>query len=168
MVGTAPRKMQAIGEYTWGRRALHFVGVSVEEHESHAGRLGGGCAAEVLLLAVAQHCGSNKRKWEEARDLGIPWQRKRWTSLTDLQRYYNDAVARALELHSFDEDAALSGSSARDLPPAPCADPQPALILRLRGPTAKTKKEPEEEEWPEPDAQTSSQRLQKPLIKDMP
>ena len=122
MVGTAPRRRQAIDQYTWGRRALHFAGVSVEEHEAHAGRLGGGCAAEVLLLAVAQQCGSNKRKWEQARDLGIPWQRKRWTSLTDLQRYYNDAVARALELHSCDKDAALSRSSARDLPPASCAD----------------------------------------------
>ena len=68
--------------------------------------MGSGCAAEMLLLIVARQCGSNKRKWLQARDLGIPWQRKRWTSLTDLQREYNDAV-RALELRSCDEDAAL-------------------------------------------------------------
>ena len=83
--------------------------------------MGSGCAAEMLLLIVARQCGSNKRKWLQARDLGIPWQRKRWTSLTDLQREYNDAV-RALELHSCDEDAALSRSSARNLPPGSCAD----------------------------------------------
>ena len=45
------------------------------------------------------------------------------------------------------------------MPPAPCADPQPALILRLRGPTAETKKEPEEKEWPELDAQKSSKKV---------
>ena len=60
------------------------------------------------------------------------------------------------ELGSIDEDVALSGSSARDLPPAPCADPPP-LILRLRGPTAQTSKE--EEPWPEPDAQKSSKKV---------
>ena len=86
-----------------------------------AGRVGSGCAAEMLLLIVARQCGSNKRKWLQARDLGIPWQRKRWTSLTDLQREYNDAV-RALELRSCDEDAALSRSSARNLPPGSRAD----------------------------------------------
>ena len=116
------RKKQAIDQYTWGRRALRFAGISVEEHEVGAGRMGSGCAAEMLLLLiVARQCGSNKRKWLQARDLGIPWQRKRWTSLTDLQREYNDAV-RALELHSCDEDAALSRSSARNLLPGSCAD----------------------------------------------
>ena len=99
MVGRAPRKRQAIDKYTWGRRALHFAGISVEEHASHAGRLGGGCAAEVLLLAVAQHCGGNKRKWEEARDLGIPWQtetldiRERLTAI--LQRRCGQSAAAA-------------------------------------------------------------------------
>ena len=119
--GRPPRKKQAIDQYTWGRRALRFAGISVEEHEVGAGRMGSGCAAEMLLLIVARQCGSNKRKWLQARDLGIPWQRKRWTSLTDLQREYNDAV-RALELHSCDEDAALSRSSARNLPPGSCTD----------------------------------------------
>ena len=104
--GRPPRKKQAIDQYTWGRRALRFAGISVEEHEVGAGRMGSGCAAEMLLLIVARQCGSNKRKWLQARDLGIPWQRKRWTSLTDVQREYNDAV-RALELRSCDEDAPL-------------------------------------------------------------
>ena len=90
--GRPPRKKQAIDQYTWGRRALRFAGISVEEHEVGAGRMGSGCAAEMLLLIVARQCGSNKRKWLQARGLGIPWQRKRWTSLTDLQREYNDAV----------------------------------------------------------------------------
>ena len=119
------RKKQAIDQYTWGRRALRFAGISVEEHEVGAGRMGSGCAAEMLLLIVARQCGSNKRKWLQARDLGIPWQRKRWTSLTDLQREYNDAV-RALELHSCDEDAALLRSSARNLLLGSCTDPNAA------------------------------------------
>ena len=119
--GRPPRKKQAIDQYTWGRRALRFAGISVEEHEVGAGRMGSGCAAEMLLLIVARQCGSNKRKWLQARDLGIPWQRKRWTSLTDLQREYNDAV-RALELHSCDEDVALSRSSARNLLPGSRTD----------------------------------------------
>ena len=138
-------RRQAIDQFAWGRTALHFAGISVAEHEGLARKLGVGAAGEVLLLVIAQECGANRCKWLQASDLGIPWQAKRWTSLTGLQGAYNDAVAKAQKLDSFDEDVALSGSSARDLPPAPCADPQPALTLRLRGPTAETEKEPETE-----------------------
>ena len=155
MVGTAPRRRQAIDQYAWGRAALHFAGISVEEHEALARRLGGGGAGEVLLLVIAQKCGTDTRRWQQAKDLGIPWQAKRWTSLTGLQRDYNDAVAKAGELRSLGEAAALSssstlslpgdarsstppgalhpckepkqpGSARRDVPPAPCADPPPA------------------------------------------
>ena len=118
MVGAAPRRRQAIDQFAWGRAALHFAGISVAEHEGLAQKLGVGAAGEVLLLVIAQQCGTNTRKRQRARDLGIPWQAKRWTSLTGLQRDYNDAVANAGELTSLDEDAALSSSSARDLPPA--------------------------------------------------
>ena len=69
----------------------------------------------MLLLVIAQQCGANTRKWQRAKNLGIPWQTKRWTSLTNLQRNYNDAVL-SVELDSFDEDVALSGSSGRDEP----------------------------------------------------
>ena len=88
-----------------------------------ARKLGVGVAGEVLLLVIAQQCGTDTRKLQQARELGIPWQSKRWTSLTGLQQYYNDAVAKALKLDIIDEDAALSDSSARDLTPAPCSDP---------------------------------------------
>ena len=66
-------------------------------------------------------------------------------------------MAKSLRLDIIDEDAALSGSSARDLPPAPCSGPPPPRILRLRGKTTQTSKE--DEEWPEPDAQKSSKKV---------
>ena len=111
MVGAAPRRRQAIDQFAWGRAALHFAGISVAEHEGVARKLGVGAAGEVLLLVIAQQCGGNTYKWQQAKDLGIPWQAKRWTSLTGLQRDYNDAVAKAGKLTSLDEDAALSSSA---------------------------------------------------------
>ena len=71
-------------------------------------------------LSFRKKCKSNKRKWQEAKDQGIPWLQKRWSSLTILQEDYNDAVATAL-------DDAVSDSAAPDLQPAPCADPHAAL-----------------------------------------
>ena len=136
---------------------MHFAGISVEEHEGLARKLGVDAVGEVLLLVIAQQCGTDMCKWQQARDLGIPWQAKRWTSLTGFQRDYNDAVAKALKLDSFYEDAPLAGSTARHLPLAPCAVPPAARILRLRGPTAQTSKE--KEECPEPDAQKSSKKV---------
>ena len=139
MVGAAPRQRQAIDQYAWGRAALDFARISVEEHEALAEKLGGAGAAEVLLLVIAHQCATNTRKWQLAMDLGIPWQKKRWTCLTGLQHDYNDAVAKAQELDSFAEEPALSASSARDLAPAPCADQDAAFrahplarILRRR------------------------------------
>ena len=71
MVGTAPRRFWV----PWDRAALDFVGMSVEVHEKLAERLGVAAAADVLLLVVAHHCGTNEHKWEQARDLGIPWKK---------------------------------------------------------------------------------------------
>ena len=129
MVGVPPRRTQAIDHFAWGRAALRFAGISTTDHEKLARKLGAGAAGEVPLLVVAQQCGTNARKRQEARDLGIPWQTKRWTFLTGLQRDYNDAVAKAQELDTLDEDAALSDSSAggafagdaRSSTPALCA-----------------------------------------------
>ena len=86
MVGTAPRRRPVIDEFAWGRAALHFARISVEEHEELAQKLGVGAAGEVLLLVIAKQCGTDPRKWQQARDLGIPWQAKSWTSLTGLQK----------------------------------------------------------------------------------
>ena len=72
MVGVPPRRRQAIDQFAWGRAALHFAGISVEEHEAFARRLGGGGAGEVLLLVIAQKCGTDTRRWQQARELGIP------------------------------------------------------------------------------------------------
>ena len=165
MVGLPPFRRHAIGRFLWGRRALEFAGISVEEHERLARKLGDGVVAEVLLLVIARQCGTNMRKWQEARYLGIPWQTKRWTSLTGLQRDYNDVVAKTRRrLDSFDEDAALSGSSARDSPRGASsagADPPPARILHLRGATAWADPPSawsEEEEWPEPKVSAETAR----------
>ena len=144
MVGTAPRQRQAIDHFPWGRDALLFAEISVEEHEAFAQKLGVGVVAEVLLLVIAKQCGTDTRKWQQARELDTPWQAKHWTSLTGLKQDYNDAVAKALKLDIISEDAALSDSSARDWPPAPCSGPPAALILHLRGPTMQTSKEDEE------------------------
>ena len=71
MVGTVPRRFWV----PWDRAALDFVGISVEVHEKLAERLGAAAAADVLLLVVAHHCGTNEHRWEQARDLGIPWKK---------------------------------------------------------------------------------------------
>ena len=120
MVGAPPRRTQHVDMYPWLRAALGFAGVSVEHHEALAEKAGPVAAAEVLLLIIAKKCKSNKRKWQEAKDQGIPWLQKRWSSLTILQEDYNGAVATAL-------DDAVSDSAAPDLQPAPCADPHAAL-----------------------------------------
>ena len=49
----------------------------------------------MLLLAIARECGDEVEKCERAGAFGIPWQRKRWSSLTSLQSFYNDAVRRS-------------------------------------------------------------------------
>ena len=63
MVGTAPRRLQRVDQVPWVRAALDFVGISVEDHEKLAERLGAAAAADVLLLVVAHHCGTNEHKW---------------------------------------------------------------------------------------------------------
>ena len=76
MVGAYQRNTQHIDHYAWGRAALYFVGVTVEHHETLAEHLGGSTVAEVLLLIIACKCKTSKRKWEQAKDLGIPWLNK--------------------------------------------------------------------------------------------
>ena len=97
MVGAAPRRMQSIDQFPWGRAALDFIGTGVEEHEALAERLGAVAAAEVLLLIVGQQCKNNERKFQEAINLGIPWEENHFTSLTALQQLCSDMSHRDLE-----------------------------------------------------------------------
>ena len=73
-----------------------------------------------------------------------------------MQLLYNDAVAKTMELDNVDEDAALSGSSARNLPPASSEGPPAPRIRRLHAKTPQTSTE--EKEWPAPNAHKSSRK----------
>ena len=66
----------------------------------------------MLLLAIARECGDEVEKWERAGAFGIPWQRKRWSSLTSLQSSYNDAVRRSF-LEQFQRRSQCSRCSSR-------------------------------------------------------
>ena len=163
MVGVPPRWRQAIDQFAWGRAALHFAGVSVAEHEGLARKLGVVAVGEVLLFVIAQECGAKKRTWQEARDLGIPWQAKRWASLTGLQRDYNDAVAKAGKLTSLDEDAAFR---AQPRCPSLATRAHPCLLVLFtpcrepkRSHRRSRKTSTEQEPWPEPDEQKSSKKV---------
>ena len=63
---------------------MNFAGVTVADYERLAGKLGMGAAAEVLLIMITIECGTDERKWQQARDLGIPWLEKRWQYLKSL------------------------------------------------------------------------------------
>ena len=73
---------------------MNFAGVTVAEYEGLAGKLGLDGAAEVLLIMITIECGTDEQKWQQARDLGIPWQEKRWTKLSGCMQDYNAAVRR--------------------------------------------------------------------------
>ena len=66
----------------------------------------------MLLLAIARKCGDEVEEWERAGALGIPWQRKRWSSLASLQSSYNDAVRCSL-LEQFQRRSQCSRCSSR-------------------------------------------------------
>ena len=63
---------------------MNFAGVTVADYERLAGKLGIGAAAEVLLIMITSKCGTNERKRQQSRDLGIPWLEKRWQYLKSL------------------------------------------------------------------------------------
>ena len=94
LVGATSRKRKSIDEFHWGRDALNFAGVTVAEYEGLAGKLGLDGAAEVLLIMITIACGTDEQKWQQARDLGIPWQVKRWRKLSGCMQDYNAAVRR--------------------------------------------------------------------------
>ena len=130
---------------------MHFAGIRVVDHEELAKKLGTPAAAEVLLLVIAKECESSPRKWQEAKDLGIPWLEKRWTSLRALMEEYNEAVAE--DLNSDKEDATLPDSSESNSPDdnsllqpllcAPYLGPPPGLTAcASAAQTAFTQKEP--------------------------
>ena len=114
MAGMATQRRCTIDLYAWGRGALTFCRMSVDEFDSLTNRIGWGAAFEVLLLAIARKCGDKVEKWERAGALGIPWQKKRWSFLTSLQSSYNAAVRRSF-LEQFQERAQFSGCSSRSV-----------------------------------------------------
>ena len=72
--------------------------------------VGAMAAAEIMLLILAMTCGTNQVKWNEARDLGIPWQTKTWPARSKLQNTYNVAVANTrAKLPPLEEGAAFVG-----------------------------------------------------------
>ena len=68
----------------------------------------------MLLLAIARNCWVKMEKCERLGALSIPWQKKRWSSLTSLQSSYNAAVRRSF-LEQFQERAQFSGCSSRSV-----------------------------------------------------
>ena len=112
MAGMAAQRRCNIDLYGWGRDALTFCRMSVDEFDSLTNRIGWGAAFEVLLLAIARKCGDEVEEWERAGVLGIPWQRKRWSSLASLQSSYNDAVRRSF-LEQFQRRSQCSRGSSR-------------------------------------------------------
>ena len=109
MVGQAVTLHHGVDQYVWLRTALAFVDMGVDEYGHLARKIGPRAAAEVILLAVSRACGDDVNKWSRAKKLGIPWQQKKWTALTELQTNYNSAVAKKI-MPSVAEDACLSAS----------------------------------------------------------
>ena len=60
----AAQARRAIDQYAWGRDALAFCQMSVDEFESLTGRIGWAAAGEVLLLAIARKCEDRMMKGE--------------------------------------------------------------------------------------------------------
>lgn len=94
LMGAAPRSSHSIDQFHWDEAALNFAEFSVAEHESLVQMLGTGCASEVLLISIAKKCGTDKRKWQQARDLGIPLQGMRWTHLGGHMENYDARVTQ--------------------------------------------------------------------------
>ena len=72
MVGGRPRRPRHVDKYPWIRASLSFAGITVEQHEALAEKLGAIAAAEVLLLVISYKCERSRTKWKKAKDLGIP------------------------------------------------------------------------------------------------
>ena len=94
LMGAAPPSSHSIDQFHWDEAALKFAEFSVAEHESLVQMLGTGCASEVLLISIAKKCGTDKRKWQQARDLGIPLQGMRWTHLGGHMENYDARVTQ--------------------------------------------------------------------------
>ena len=108
LVGGATTQNHAADQYVWLRGAIAFVDVGVDEYGHLARKIGSRAAAEVILLAVCRVCGDDVSKWNRAKKLGIPWQQKKWTAITELQTKYNTAVARKV-MPSVAEDLTTLG-----------------------------------------------------------
>ena len=105
MVGASSRRTQHVDTYPWIRGALIFTGVTVEMHEALAERADAAAAAEVLLLVISRQRGTDNVKWQQARDLRIPWLDNRWSNLNKLQQYHNTAATNMPDPHNVENDA---------------------------------------------------------------
>ena len=94
LMGAAPPSSYSIDDFHWDEAALNFAEFSVAEHESLVQMLGTGCASEVLLISITQKCGSDTRKWKQARKLGIPLQSMRWTHLSGVMENYDARITQ--------------------------------------------------------------------------
>ena len=98
LVGVTRRRRHVIDTWRWGRAALSFTEMSSAEFDFLVRHLGQGLAGEVLLLSISKKCGTDMRKWESARKLGIPWLFKRWSSFLAMERCYTMLQISATQL----------------------------------------------------------------------
>ena len=114
MIGRPPARQRTIDTWFWGRKALKIANTDEHTFESWVDFWGAHIAGEMLLLAVARVCKNDATLWSTAKASGIPWQRKTWSGLLQLQDQYNDAVENnrppRMEQDWVMEGAALSGS----------------------------------------------------------
>ena len=88
--------IRVIDTQDWVREAANFVGMTAEEYETNARRIGERSAREVVLLAIAYTCGKNKALWAEAREIRLPWHAITFSITTYMGQRYNNAVQRCL------------------------------------------------------------------------
>ena len=72
MVGAPPRMTQNIDHYSWGRAALDFTGVTVEQHEMLAEHMGAVAAAEVILVIAPRKYGKTHANGSTPRIWAFP------------------------------------------------------------------------------------------------
>ena len=110
MLGGAARCRWAIDQFSRGRGAMEFAGISVEEHEAIVRKVGAQADGEMLHLAIAWRRDTNQARWNTAWGLGLPWQTKSWSGLSKLQQAYNTAVeTNSHPLSRVEEGVAIFG-----------------------------------------------------------
>ena len=70
MAGMSAQQRCKIDMYGWGRDALTFCRMSLDEFNSLETKIGWGAAFEVLLLAIARKCGDEVEECEKGWSVG--------------------------------------------------------------------------------------------------